>query len=65
MKRRVYVDGWHEAGDVEFLVENGKLMRGVCDGRTVYPYKLCKSGGLDLYAGVKARYGILHKIYWR
>ena len=36
--RMSWKDGWHVFGDMGYYVENGKLMRGMMDGRTVYPY---------------------------
>ena len=42
MKRNVYTDGWKNPWNDKkamFLVKNGKLVRGVFDGKTVYPYK--------------------------
>lgn len=68
MKRTVYTDGWHTRGDFDFLVENGRLIRGVrySEGGavTVYPFCPVKSGGMDNVNGIIARYGILKKIYW-
>jgi hypothetical protein len=66
-KRTVYMDGWHSHGDgFQFLVEDGRLMRGVDldKGVAVYPYK---SDGKGLYSvsGIKARYSVLRNIYWR
>ncbi len=63
-KRAIYKDGWHDAGDLEFYVENGKLLRGVIDGRTVYPYRACKTGGFDNISGVSAYYGVLKTVSW-
>ena len=67
-KRTVYKDGWHDQEDgFMFLVENGRLMRGVDTDRGIalYPYKPSKYGGLDNVSGIKARYGILREVYWR
>lgn len=68
MKRNVYTDGWKNPWKDEkamFLVENGKLVRGVFDGETVYPYKWNKK--LRCYvnvSGIIARYGIFDKVIW-
>lgn len=67
-KRMVYMDGWHDRGDgFQFLVEDGRLMRGVdlSKGVAVYPYKPSRYGGLDNVSGIKARYSVLRNIYWR
>lgn len=63
-KRTRYIDGWHEAGYIDFFVENGRLIRGVMDGRTVYPYRPVRSGGMDNVSGVSAYYGVLSTVEW-
>lgn len=46
-------DGWHKICGAMVYVENGKVMRGVQDGRTVYPYrKNTKIGGWDNVSGL-------------
>ena len=68
MKRNVYTDGWKNPWNDEkamFLVENGKLVQGVFDGKTVYPYKW--NSKLHCYvnvSGIIARYGIFDKVVW-
>ena len=66
-KRTTYKDGWHVQEGWMFLVENGRLIRGVDTdkGIAIYPYKPSKYGGLDNVSGIKARYGIFEKIEWR
>lgn len=67
-KRTIYKDGWHDQKNgFMFLVENGRLIRGVDleRGIPLYPYKPSKYSGLDNISGIKARYGILREIYWR
>ena len=68
MKRNVYTDGWKNPWKDEkamFLVENGKLVRGVFDGKTVYPYIWNRK--MHCYvnvSGIIARYGIFDKVVW-
>lgn len=53
--RMSWTDGWHTVDDLDYLVEDGKLIRGVRNGVTVYPYRASKSGsGLDNCSGIKA-----------
>lgn len=70
MKRRVYTDGWKnpwsDLPDAAFLVEGGRLVRGVfSDGKPVYPYKWNRR--LKCYvnvSGTPAYYGIFEKVVW-
>lgn len=66
-KRGYYMDGWHtaQAGKLAFYVENGEILRGVIDGRTVYPYRPAKGGGLDRVDHLPARYGAQNRVFWR
>lgn len=65
-KRTTYTDGWHtaKAGKLEFFVEGGAILRGVMDGRTVYPYRPAKDGGLDLVGALPAVYGAHSRVSW-
>lgn len=38
VKETRWTEGWHEDGNLDYLVEDGLLKRGVINGRTVYPY---------------------------
>ena len=66
-KRRYYLDGWHtaRAGKLAFYVEDGVILRGVMDGRTVYPYRPAKGGGLDRVGCLPAVYGAQNRVFWR
>ena len=63
MKRKVYTDGWHERCGLSFYVENGRLIRGVMDGRTMYPYRITKDG-MDNVSGIAAKYGLMNWVCW-
>ena len=41
------VTGWRKACGYDVWVEDGRVLRGIDNGRTVYPYKTSKSGGWD------------------
>lgn len=65
-KRDFYADGWHEKDSLSFFVEEGRLLRGVRGGVTVWPYQYDKK--YDHYtnvSGIPARYGVLRKVIWR
>lgn len=69
MKRTIYTDGWKnpwkDLPNTMFLVENGELVHGIFDGKTIYPYKW--NSKLKCYvnvSGITARYGIFKKVRW-
>lgn len=65
-KRMSWTEGWHEVHeDLSYLVENGCLVRGIYDGRTVYPYlhdKRC--GGYDNASGIAANKRNYDRVEW-
>lgn len=67
-KRTVYTDGWHEWGCIDFLVEDGRLIRGVdnVQNKPIYPYRYnSKINALTNVSGIKARYGVMDSVEWR
>lgn len=53
MPAPVFTDGWNKAGDLDILVENNKIIRGIMNGKTVYPYTANKAnGGYDNASGI-------------
>ena len=67
-KRTVYTDGWHEWGWIKFLVEDGRLIRGVdtVQNKPIYPYRYnSQVHALTNVSGIKARYGIMDSVEWR
>lgn len=64
--RMSWTDGWHTIGELDCLIEDGKLIRGVRNGKTVYPYRESKQGsGLDICSGIKACKKNWDIITWR
>lgn len=65
-KRMSWTEGWHEVhDDFSYLVENGCLVRGIYDGKTVYPYlpdKRC--GGYDNASGIAASKRNYDRVEW-
>lgn len=45
-------------------MEGGAILRGVMDGRTVYPYRPAKGGGLDRVGLLPAYYGAHNRVTW-
>jgi hypothetical protein len=45
-------DGWHKLYNSRVYVMDGKVMHGVYDGKTVYPYRKNKDGGWDNVYGL-------------
>lgn len=41
------LDGWTSLHGVDALIEDGKVVRGVRDGKTIYPYTRNKVSGWD------------------
>ena len=66
-QRRFYLNGWHtaQAGRLAFYVSDCEILRGVIDGRPVYPYRHAKGGGLDRVDYLPARYGAQNRVFWR
>ena len=74
-KRTTYTDGWHKAkeyGNLEFYVENGRLIKGLLhvggiDGvKAVYPYEwLPAYNCYSNVSGVTATYGCYKKYSWQ
>lgn len=65
--RMSWKDGWHAFGDMGYYVENGKLMRGMMDGRTVYPYLPVSKrygGGWDDTSGIVANRRNFDRVSW-
>lgn len=64
-KKGFYADGWHEKDGISFFVENGCLIRGVCGGVTVWPYRYDKKYDHHTnVSGIPARYGVLKTVSW-
>ena len=63
-KRMSWKDGWHEDGKLDYYIENGCLVRGVYNGKTVYPYVSSKVGGHDNVSGIKACKRNFDRISW-
>ena len=62
--RMSWKDGWHEDGKLDYYIENGCLVRGVYNGKTVYPYVSSKVGGYDNMSGIKACKRNYERISW-
>ena len=62
--RMSWKDGWHEDGKLDYYIENGRLIRGVYNGLTVYPYVYSKYGGYDNASGIKANKRNYDRVIW-
>lgn len=63
-KRMDWSDGWHTSGVLEYRIEDGCFKNGVKNGKPVYPYLLCKTGGYDNVYGIKACKRNWERISW-
>lgn len=63
-KRMSWSDGWHTDGALDYYIENGRIMRGIYDGKTVYPYLPCKEGGYDNASGIAANKRNYERVSW-
>lgn len=45
-------DGWHSIDGLDIFVEDGKVLRGIRNDRTVYPYIPSSEGGIDNASGI-------------
>ena len=63
-KRMSWLNGWHTDGNLDYYIENGRILRGVYDGKTVYPYLPCKEGGYDNASGIAANKRNYNRVCW-
>lgn len=63
-KRMSWSDGWHTDGALDYYIENGRIMRGIYDGKIVYPYLPCKEGGYDNASGIAANKRNYERVSW-
>lgn len=45
-------DGWNSIDGLDIFVEDGKVLRGIRNDRTVYPYIPSSEGGIDNASGI-------------
>lgn len=62
--RMSWSDGWHEDGKLDYYIEDGRLIRGVMYGKTVYPYVSCTPSGYNNVSGIKANKRNYNRVIW-
>lgn len=66
-KRMSWKDGWHEWGQLNYYIEDGRLLRGVWNGAPVYPYLPAfekYGGGWDSAYGIRANKRNFNRVSW-
>lgn len=67
-KTSIMKDGWHETkGGISYLVENGRIVRGLSsDGQqTLYPYTYSRADRCYNRATLRAYHSALRRIHWK
>lgn len=63
-ERMSWKDGWHTDGNLDYYIEDGRILRGIYGGKTVYPYLPCEDGGYDNASGIKANKRNYDRVSW-